>query len=240
MIFHFHIFRFDPATDVEPHFQACDIDLHPHLSVLEALIAIQQQQDASLSFRCSCRGAICGSCGMTINGAPDLACRVLLESLETDEITVEPLTKMEVAKDLVVEMDAFWRAYEKVQPYLHADAETPQKEHRLNESEAAASQPYADCVLCGCCYSACPVVNSDPSYVGPAALAKLYRFITDPRDQRQASDMNAAEGGAGAWGCHTILRCVDACPKSIRPVDGIRGVRRRLLGDRLKRPFRRS
>lgn len=240
MLYHFRVFRHDPSTDLEPGFQAYDIDLEPRLSVLEALIALGEQQDASLSFRCSCRGAICGSCGMTINGHPDLACRVTLETLKTSQITVEPLSKLEVAKDLVVEMGPFWEAYERVQPYLHPGAEVDEKEHRVTETEAGASLPYADCVLCACCYSACPVLGADSAYVGPAALAKLYRFVSDPRDRRRPEDMAAADGPAGAWACHTILRCVDACPKSIRPVDGIRGVRRRLLSNRLKGLFHRS
>ncbi|MFH1567495.1 MAG: succinate dehydrogenase/fumarate reductase iron-sulfur subunit [Gemmatimonadota bacterium] len=237
--FHFRIFRFDPAVDLEPRYQAYEIELEPSLSVLEALLALSEEQDPSLSFRCSCRGAACGSCGMTINGAPDLACRRSLQSLGTDQITVEPLTKLEVAKDLVVEMGPFWEAYERVRPFLHPTGPAPDREHHLTAKQAVASQPYTDCVLCACCYSACPVLGSDPAYLGPAALSKLYRFVSDPRDGRGPAELAAADGAGGAWGCHTVLRCVEACPKGIRPVDGIRGVRRRLLADRLKGLFRR-
>ena len=239
MRYDFRIFRLDPVTDVEPRFQAYAMDLDPGTSVLEALLTIQEQRDASLSFRCSCRGAICGSCGMTINGSPNLACRVSLKSLGTTLVTVEPLSRLAVAKDLAVDMEPFWRAYEQVQPYLHEGAEVPQQEHRVSEAEAAASQPYADCVLCACCYSACPVVSRSPSYTGPAALAKLFRFASDSRDQRQPQDLAAVDNQGGVWGCQTILRCVGACPKNIRPVDAIRGLRRRLLAQRLRHPFRR-
>jgi succinate dehydrogenase / fumarate reductase, iron-sulfur subunit len=240
MRYDFRIFRHDPATSAEPHFQAYTIDLEPRMSVLESLITLQEQQDATLSFRCSCRGAICGSCAMTINGSPDLACRVSLGSLDTTAITVEPLSRLEVSKDLVVEMEPFWAAYEQVQPYLHEGEDAPEQEHLVSEAEAANSQPYADCVLCGCCYSACPVLSHDPSYTGPAALAKLFRFVRDPRDQRQPQDLAAVDNQSGVWGCRTILRCVGACPKNIRPVDAIRGLRRRLLGQRLRRPLGRS
>lgn len=233
----FKVFRFDPTTDEEPYFQEYDLDIAPSSSILEALIEIRDRLDNTLSFRYSCRGAVCGSCSMIINGKPDLACRVQLASIESEQIVLEPLANLEILKDLIVDMDPFWEAYQKVQPYLQPAGEPPETEYRVREKDMESIDPFLNCVLCACCYSACPVATTDENYLGPAALAKLYRFVRDPRDSRGYAALKEVDSQEGVWGCHTVFRCVDACPKDARPVDGIEGVRRKLLIERMKRFF---
>jgi len=240
MIYTFRVFRFDPATDEAPRFEEYDLEVTGAISVLEALIEIRDTQDASLAFRYSCRGAVCGSCGMVINGGADLACRVQVQGLPSRQVTVEPLANLEIIRDLVVDMEPFWKGYGQVQPYLHLAAEPPEKEHRVSDAESEKVGAFCDCVLCACCYSACPAVSDDEEYVGPAALAKLYRFVADPRDERRYATLEVVDDQRGAWGCRTVFRCVDACPKGVRPVDGIEGVRRALVKERLKAAVRRK
>jgi succinate dehydrogenase / fumarate reductase iron-sulfur subunit len=175
---------------------------------------------------------------MIINGNPDLACRVKLETLYPDEIVIEPLANFEILKDLIVDMGPFWKAYREIRPYLHTKNKPPEKEHRISEKAMEKIYPFVNCILCACCYSACPVVSKDENYLGPAALAKLYRFVKDPRDHRPYSFLKRINTQEGAWGCHTIFKCVEACPKEVRPVDGIEGLRRKLIIEKIKRLLR--
>lgn len=238
MPYRFEIFRFDPVDDREPYFQRYNCDLPESISVLEALIEIRDRVDNSLSFRYSCRGAVCGSCAMMIDGRPDLACRVKLSTLPTREVLIEPLANLEVQKDLIVDMEPFWEAYRRVQPFLQPVETPPEKEYPVQDAQMARTQPFIDCLLCACCYSACPVAAQDPNYLGPAALAKLHRFIQDPRDARSYEVLREVDSQKGAWGCHTLFRCVESCPRGIRPVDGIEGVRRKLILAKARRLFR--
>ena len=233
-IFRFEIFRYDAAAGGPPRFQVFELTAGKGLSVLQGLLQIQDEQDPSLAFRCACRGAVCGSCAMSINGQLNLACRVQLDRLSTRRIVVEPLPNLEILRDLVVDMTPFWEKYERVRPWLHAE-EAAQRDGLMSEQERERFDQYVNCILCGLCYAACPVLKSNDQFTGPAALAKLYRFLSDPRDQRPAAEIRPQDSRQGVWGCHTITRCIDACPKNVRPTDGIRGVRRRLLSQTLKK-----
>lgn len=210
------------------------------MTVLEALLKIQEDQDPTLVFRYSCRGAVCGSCGMVINGRPDLACRVQLSTLRSHEVLLEPLPNMEVIKDLIVDMEPFWEAYRAVEPWLIADESHGEKEHIVSEKNRARIDSYVNCILCACCYGACPVLGRDDRYLGPAALAKLYRFLEDSRDRRDwRKALERVDAEHGLWGCDTVFRCVMACPKHVRPTDGIEGLRRRLVIEKTAGLFRR-
>jgi succinate dehydrogenase / fumarate reductase, iron-sulfur subunit len=231
----FKILRFDPATDREPHFEVFFHDPKPNDSLMESLKDIRDQQDPSLAFRYSCREAVCGSCGLVVNGDIALSCRTLVADLDSDLIVVEPLPNMEIQKDLVVDMAPFWEAYRLVEPYLQPEGDVPPKGHLVEEKDMETVFQYITCILCACCYSACPVATRDSRYVGPAALAKLYRFIKDPRDKRPFASLAKVDTPTGAWGCDTVFRCNDVCPKEVRPADGIEGVRRRLVAGRVKR-----
>ncbi len=233
----FKILRFDPIEDEKPHFQEFVHRPKPKDTVLEALKDIRDQQDPSLAFRYSCREAVCGSCGMVINGEIGLACKTIVDNLGTDTIVIEPLPNLEIKKDLIVDMSPFWKAYEFVQPYLQGEGEVPPQGHRVEERQMEKIYQYITCILCACCYSACPVASRDGRYIGPAALAKLYRFAKDPRDKRPFDSLARVDTPEGAWGCDTVFRCNDVCPKDVRPADGIEGVRRTLVAKRLKRLF---
>ena len=233
-MYHFEILRYDAAKDDEPHFQTYDLEAEADLSVLEALLKIQDEQDPSLAFRYACRGAVCGSCAMSINGRLNLACRVLLGGLGTSRVVVEPMPNLEILRDLVVDMDPFWEKYERVRPWLHAEL-SGDKESRMSERQRRRFDQYVNCILCGLCYAACPVVKSNPRFTGPAALAKLNRFLADSREQRNGTTLEQEDSHEGAWGCHTITRCIEACPKEVRPTDGIESVRRKLVVHRFKK-----
>ena len=236
----FKILRYDPERDEPPHFQSYTHEFKPRDSVLEALKDIRDQQDPSLSFRYSCREAVCGSCAMVINGEIALACRTLVAAAGPDLLVIEPLPNMEIQKDLIVDMEPFWEAYRFVQPYLQPEGKAPEKGHRVEDSELADVFRLTTCILCASCYSACPVVTRDGRYIGPAALAKLHRFIKDPRDKRPYKALKRVDTPTGAWGCDTVFRCNDVCPKEVQPAHGIEGVRRALVGRKTKRLFRRT
>ncbi len=232
-MYRFEIFRYDAAKEAPPRFDTFELVPDKGMSVLEGLLKIQDEQDPSLAFRYACRGAVCGSCAMSVNGKLDLACRVQLNRLDTTRVVVEPLPNLEVLRDLVVDMDPFWERYQRVQPWLHAEL-SDEKESRMSESQRQKIDQYVNCILCGLCYGACPVLKSNRKFTGPAALAKLYRFLADSRDGRDGATLDQEDVHEGAWGCHTITRCIDACPKQVRPTDGIEGVRRKLLVHRFK------
>lgn len=233
------VFRFNPDTDREPHYDTYYKSFPYGTNVLEALLNIQETEDDSLAFRFSCRSAVCGSCGMLVNGAPVLACRTQLASLIGEQVLVEPLPNMDIIKDLVVDMTPFWRAYRSIEPWLHTNGSEPPRTERLQSpAEEKKLEPYINCILCACCYGACPVLGFDEEYLGPAAIAKLFRFMRDSRDARGASFLEKVDRRTGVWNCRTIFRCIDACPKDIRPTDTILALKRQLTLYRFKKFFK--
>ena len=174
---------------------------------------------------------------MSINGKLNLACRVQLDTLTTDRVVLEPLPGLEVIKDLVVNMTPFWEKYERVQPWLHAHVSAG-KETRMSEAEREQIDQYVHCILCGSCYAACPAQKSNEAFTGPAALAQLYRFLADSREDRDGQSLQQEDSADGLWGCRTIMRCVEVCPKEVRPADGIRGARRELVSQKVRRLVR--
>lgn len=232
----FKILRYDAKTpEVKPRFASYRISVVPGLTVLSVLLRIRDELDGSLAFRSSCRSAVCGSCAMVINGKIDLACRTQVAVFDTDTIILEPLPNFEVIRDLVVDMTPFWRMYEKVKPYLIRHSPVPDKEIPQSEEERRRIDQYVNCILCACCYGACPVLARDEEYVGPAAAAKLERFVLDSRDERPTAELEAFDTDKGLWGCDTVFRCIDACPKDVRPTDAIVGLRKELVKHRFRR-----
>lgn len=236
----FTILRLDPAKDEHPYFQSYGYETEEPKTVLEALMDIRNEQDCTLSFRYSCREAICGSCAMVINGQFDLACRTMLKSLNTSLIIIEPLPNLEIQKDLVVDMEPFWEALREIEPFLFPQEEVLEKGHRIEEKEMDRINQFISCIMCGCCYSACPVTSRDERYLGPAALARLYRFVKDPRDKRPFQSWSRVNTEGGVWGCDTIFKCNEVCPKEVRPADGIEALRRKLVIEKMIRIFRRK
>jgi succinate dehydrogenase / fumarate reductase iron-sulfur subunit len=237
MVKTFKILRFDPIRDERPHFQEYVYDSKPADTVLESLKEIRDHQDPSLAFRYSCREAVCGACAMTINGKIGLACKTIVGRLGTDLIVIEPLPNFEIQKDLYVDLAPFWEAYRFIEPYLHSEGDLPPRGHRISEEEMEKIAQYITCIMCASCVAACPVASRDGRYLGPAALAKLDRFVKDPRDKRPFAALAKVDTPTGVWGCDTVFRCNDVCPKSVRPADGIEAVRRTLIARRTKRLF---
>ncbi len=236
----FKILRFDPLKDPKPYFQDFRHRPGPTDSILEALKDIRDRQDPTLAFRYSCREAVCGSCGMVINGRTTLACLTSVKALDSSEIIIEPLPNLEIQKDLFVDMTPFWNALERIEPYIINPEDAPQEGHEIDEQEMEGIYQFITCILCACCYSVCPVASRDGRYLGPAALAKLCRFVKDPRDRRPYDSWSLVDHQDGIWGCDTVFQCNEVCPKDVRPADGILALRRRLFAAKMTRIFKRK
>jgi len=245
----FSIHRFDPARDQEPSYRRYTLEVPLGMTVLEALLRIRADQDGSLAFRYACRGAVCGSCAMMINGREALACRTQVHGLlgasreiyrgaererieeqpeEPDVIVVEPLRNMDVVKDLVVEMAPFFEKFEAVEPWLQPEGSHPEAERLVEPDEWSEAEPYTNCILCACCHSVCPVEAEDPDYLGPAALAQHYRFLADVRDGVDEVRLDLVDGEHGVQGCDFVWNCVQICPKGVPPTKGIAKIRARI------------
>jgi succinate dehydrogenase / fumarate reductase iron-sulfur subunit len=230
--------RFDPESGDAPHWDEHTIELEPHRSVLEAILQARDRFDGSIGIRCSCRAAICGSCGVRINGEPGLACHTHLDharaSAGTDGvIEVEPMGNMPVLKDLIVDMDAVhWKKIQRVTPWLIAKQPVPEREYLVEKEAMVDVTQSMACIQCGACVSDCLAMEVDPGFIGPAALAKAYRFVGDPRDDQQFERLNdLAQDPQGIFDCTHCFKCVDACPKGVNPMGQIMRLRRIAIGD---------
>jgi succinate dehydrogenase / fumarate reductase iron-sulfur subunit len=242
--------REDDGGAAGPYWQDFDIELDPTLSVLDGLLQARDEEDGSLAVRCSCRAAICGSCGVKINGQSTLACLTQIgeaheaanrfngtdgggtDGEERDSgnpIVVEPMGNMPVIKDLVTDMESsHWTKIRRVTPWLLDDGDPPERERIVEpESMVDITQTIA-CIQCGACVSACLSMEADPEFIGPAALSKAYRFVGDPRDVQDAERLwDLAQDPHGIYDCTHCFQCVDACPKGVAPMDQIMRLRRR-------------
>jgi succinate dehydrogenase / fumarate reductase, iron-sulfur subunit len=232
--------RYDPESGNPAYWEEFDVDLEPERSVLDGILQAKWDQDGSLSIRCSCQAAICGSCAIRINGKSALACNSKIgEALEKaqksgkDHILVEPMNNMPVIKDLIVDMDAVhWKKVQRVVPWLLPEGDPPEREYIVPaESMIDITQSMA-CIHCGACNSACLALEVDPEFVGPAALAKAYRFVGDPRDAHHEDRLlDLAEDPHGIYDCTHCFACVEVCPKDVAPMNQIMRLRRRATGD---------
>ena len=201
--------------------------MDPSDSVLDGLIKIRETIDDSLTLRCSCRGAICGSCGMRINGHSALACKTKVVSVtsEGEAIQVEPMTNMPVIKDLVTDMAPFWSKIRQVQPWLQPQGPSPKAEYTAPPEAMSHLSGVMSCIMCGVCVADCTVLEVDKSFLGPAALAKAYRFVADPRDAANAQRLNMLNQPGGMWDCTRCMECIQVCPKGVGPMDRIMSLR---------------
>src|SRR3954468_18381659 len=225
--------RFTPETGEAPYWEQFTIDLEGHRSVLDGILQAKDRQDGSIGIRCSCRAAICGSCGVRIHGRPGLACHMHLEqaqkfSRDGEVITVEPMGNMPVLKDLIVDMDSVhWKKIRRVTPWLLPEGPPPEREYIVpKESMVDITQTMA-CIQCGACVSDCLSMEVDPEFIGPAALAKAYRFVGDPRDGQQKERLtDLAQDPHGMYDCTHCFNCIEACPKGVAPMNQIMRLRR--------------
>jgi succinate dehydrogenase / fumarate reductase iron-sulfur subunit len=255
--------RYQPESEKGPYWEEFKVELEPSLSVLDGLLQAKDRDDGSLSVRCSCRAAICGSCGMKINGRSGLGCKTqigeafeqanrrpatngaapgrgseggsisdssaLAGAEEVAPIVVEPMGNMPVIKDLITDMEStHWQKIRRVTPWLLPHGEAPEREYVVEpESMIDITQSMA-CIQCGACVSSCLSMEADPEFVGPAALAKAYRFVGDPRDAETKERLHdLGEDPHGIYDCTHCFSCIDACPKGVAPMDQIMRLRRK-------------
>jgi succinate dehydrogenase / fumarate reductase iron-sulfur subunit len=229
--------RFNPESGEPAYWQEFGVDLDPDRSVLDGILRAKADEDGSIGIRCSCQAAICGSCGVRINGRSRLACNTLLrdaaEGAPNGAIVVEPMGNMPVLKDLIVDMDAVhWKKVQRVIPWLLPEGDPPEREYIVEpESMIDITQSMA-CIHCGACVSACLSMEVDPEFVGPAALAKAYRFVGDPRDAYTEDRLlDLAEDPHGMYDCTHCFACIEVCPKDVAPMNQIMRLRRRATND---------
>jgi succinate dehydrogenase / fumarate reductase iron-sulfur subunit len=235
MSFFLDIYRYDSATDEVPHRDRVECDLPTTMTVLDALENVKAEKDGSISFRRSCRAAICGSCSMNINGTTGLACKTPVDSvLRSDNtVAVDPMPNFQPMKDLVVHMDPFWDKYSRLKPYLQpADLDSDHAtERRVSPEDMHKLVAVANCVMCATCYALCPVVSVDPAFAGPAAIAYAYRFIEDVRDSKR-KERAAQISDDYLWLCAHCYAC-SYCPKHVDPQDDIIAVKRATIEEGL-------
>lgn len=224
----FRIKRFNPESESpQPYFQEYELETEQSDTVLDALIKIRESIDESLALRCSCRGAICGSCGMRINGHATLACKTKVVSLESPDgtVQVEPMNNMPVIKDLVTDMGGFWDKIRQVQPWLQPAGPKPDAEYIASPESMKHLTGVMGCIMCGACVSDCAALEVDHQFIGPAALAKAYRFVADPRDGASDSRLLALNTPGGMWDCTRCMECIEVCPKEVGAMDRIMDLR---------------
>jgi len=207
------------------------LELDSRMTVLDALFIIQREHDSSLSFRCSCRVGMCGSCAMWINWMPRLACQTRVETLRTESIVIEPLANLPVSKDLVVDLGPFFEKWKKVRPALHPKNKDSKELAIVRPDSEFGRQALVkrDCITCGACYSVCGIVGSNADYLGPAAINRAMLRLLDPRDGNVEDRVAVLNDETGVWRCHTQFNCVAACPKNINLTDSIMKVKRSML-----------
>jgi succinate dehydrogenase / fumarate reductase iron-sulfur subunit len=224
--------RYDPESGAAPYWDEHTVELEPHRSVLEAILQARDRFDGSIGIRCSCRQAICGSCGVRVNGEPALACHTHLDAAQLSAkdgvIEIEPMGNMPVIKDLIVDMDAVhWKKIQRVTPWLIAKEPVPEREYIVSKESMVDITQSMACIQCGACVSDCLAMEVDPGFIGPAALAKAYRFVGDPRDAERHTRLNdLAQDPEGIFDCTHCFKCVEACPKGVNPMGQIMRLRR--------------
>jgi succinate dehydrogenase / fumarate reductase iron-sulfur subunit len=225
--------RFNPDTDKKPYLQEFQVSTEGDPTLLDALQQIKSTTDGSVTFRRSCRHAICGSCAMNVNGRNILVCHEPLKKhLDGGgRVTIRPLPYLPIIKDLVVDRTSFWKQYLLIKPWLVPPDDVPEKEFRMTPQEVEDLNSAEHCIMCGACYSACTVVGMTKEYIGPHALLKEFMRVMDPRDTIPEQRLETVGGSNGVARCHTVFNCIDACPKHLDPTKAIETLRR-LYGKR--------
>ena len=226
----FEIYRYDPDKDSKPYMQKLQVTLQStDRMLLDALIRIKAEVDDSLSLRRSCREGVCGSDAMNINGKNGLACVTNLRDLK-EPIVLRPLPGLPVIRDLIVDMSQFFKQYESIKPYLINDTPPPERERLQLPSEREELDGLYECILCACCSTACPSFWWNPDkFVGPAGLLQAYRFIAYSRDQATNERLDNLNDPYRLFRCHTIMNCVDVCPKNLNPTLAIGKIKELLV-----------
>ena len=225
----FSIYRYNPETDSKPRMQDYELDIDAGNMMLLDAILLLKAQDETLSVRRSCREGVCGSDAMNINGRNGLACVTPLSGLK-QPIELRPLPGLPVVRDLVVDLSQFYKQYRSIKPYLINNEPEPEIERLQSPEDREKLDGLYECILCACCSTACPSFWWNPDkFVGPAGLLQAYRFIADTRDQATNERLDNLEDPYRLFRCHSIMTCVDVCPKGLNPTGAIGKIKEMLV-----------
>jgi succinate dehydrogenase / fumarate reductase iron-sulfur subunit len=217
----FKVQRFDPEKDKQPRMQKFTVPTRRGMTILDALLYIKENLDATVAFRTSCRMGICGSCGMYINNYPRLACHTQIAELESTVVTVKPLPNSPIIKDLAVNLQPMFDKHKSIKPYIVQENKTEESnlthEYVQKPEQVEEYEQFSYCIKCGICVAACPTSASDTKFLGPQALGQAYRYCADSRDAGSAERLKITESNHGAWRCHLAGACSEACPKGVDP-----------------------
>jgi fumarate reductase iron-sulfur subunit len=217
------VLRYRPEQEDEPVWQQYEVPFTEDMSVLQALQHIKDEVDGTLSFRWSCRMAICGSCGMMIDGKPALSCQTFLRDLLPGPVRIEALAHFPIERDLIVSVDGFVGKLESIKPYLipKEPRTLDQGEYLQTPAQLEQIEQYSSCINCMLCYAACPQFGLDPGFTGPGVLALLHRYNADSRDGGRAQRMEILNAEEGVWGCTAVGYCSEVCPKQVDPANAV-------------------
>lgn len=221
----FDIFRYQPDVSEQAYRQSFNLEHADDVTILDALLRIQNEQDGTLAHRYSCRSAICGSCTCKANGKTVLACMTQVEDIkqefESETVAVDPIGNFRPLKDLIVDLKPFWEKFRAVKPYLIPDGPAPERERLVSKEAMEKVFRESACILCAGCYSECNSLAADPEFVGPAAFAWGFRFAADERDGQRKQRVKLYTGEHGVWDCTRCMYCNERCPKGVNPRDAI-------------------
>jgi len=213
--------RYHPERDTEPRFQSWPVPFSDDMSVLQGLQYIKDHLDGSLTFRWSCRMAICGSCGFVLNGVPKLGCETFLRDYHPGTLRVEPLSHFPIVRDLAIDQSDFLKKLDSVKPYL-INPDTPEKGTFVQTPKQMDEYyQYSKCINCLLCYAACPQYGLNNAFTGPGAMALLHRYNADSRDAGTAERMQVVNAEDGVWGCTLVGYCSEVCPKGVDPARAV-------------------
>jgi fumarate reductase iron-sulfur subunit len=218
----FKVVRFDPERDEAPRTDSFQVPCNPDWQVLDAINYIKDELDSTVTYRWSCRMAVCGSCGMTVDGEPKLTCKTPLREYG-GTVEVGPLANFPVIRDLVVELEGFMEKFKAIRPWVIRAKERAVEEgtHRQSPEELATFKRFSACINCMLCYSACPVISNEPHFLGPAAIALGHRYNLDSRDEGTSERYGILRGEGGVYDCSYANECSEVCPKNVDPAGAI-------------------
>ncbi len=216
------ILRYDPETDQAPKLQSYSVPCQEEWVVLDAITYIKDHIDTTVSFRWSCHMAVCGSCGMMVNGEPALSCKSFLRDYP-DKIRIEPLAHFPIVRDLVVQLDDFMEKLNRVKPYIipKEKKSVSDGQHKQSPAQLKAFKQYTLCINCTLCYAACPQYGLVPDFIGPAAMALAHRYNLDSRDGGREQRQEVVATDEGVWECSFVGACSEVCPKQVDPAGAI-------------------
>jgi succinate dehydrogenase / fumarate reductase iron-sulfur subunit len=230
--------RFDPQVDEQPYFKTYEVDAEPTDRILDAMMQIKRFQDGSLGFRKSCAHGVCGSDAMRINGKDRLACKTLVRDVaaaDGDTVVVEPLRYFTVQRDLIVDQQPFFERYRSVSPFLINDEPVGGGERLQSPEERQAFDDPTNCILCASCFSACPIPQEQPAFLGPAAVVNAFRFLADSRDRGFDQRLPVLDHPEGVWPCQNHFKCTESCPRAIKITKRINQTKRLIKKHRQER-----